>query len=255
MTAAGRPHLRRLVLGGLLALIAVGAPAVEAPVDDPVIARVLGREVRASQRGRLNSLIFGGLLDGYRTKHGLEATAEEIEQFIVRTAEHQAKMRQEWRATRAGLETKLADEGLDAAEEERLATLRQLLTPDPEMERWRREHVAENRAIEEQAARQTIDAWKVSKALFEEYGGRVIFQQAGPEPLDAYREFLEEHAAAGSFELLDAEAEKEFWRYFVDDRMHAFMDIDGAEIFATPWWLRDRPLGEPAPTEPASGRP
>ena len=35
-----------------------------------------------------------------------------------------------------------------------------------------------------------IEQWKASQSLYKKYGGRVVFQQTGPEPLDAYHEYL-----------------------------------------------------------------
>ena len=37
-----------------------------------------------------------------------------------------------------------------------------------------------------------IRQWKINKALYKTYGGRIIYQQLGPEPLDAYRQYFEE---------------------------------------------------------------
>jgi hypothetical protein len=89
-------------------------------------------------------------------------------------------------------------------------------------------------------------AWETNRRLYQRYGGRVIFQQAGPEPLDAYRAFLEERQAAGAFELLDDALAEEFWRYFTDENMHTFYNAaDAAEAFRTPWWRSDaEPAGD-----------
>ena len=99
---------------------------------------------------------------------------------------------------------------------------------------------------EDAAARREIAAafvlqWKVNKALYEKYGGRIIFQQAGPEPLDAYRRFLEEAQARGDFEIVDKGLEEGFWKYFRDDSIHSFFEPGSAEeakVFATPPWER-----------------
>ena len=40
------------------------------------------------------------------------------------------------------------------------------------------------RPMKRQMAQQFVRAWKINKALYEKYGGRVIFQQAGVEPLE-----------------------------------------------------------------------
>lgn len=100
---------------------------------------------------------------------------------------------------------------------------------------------------EDAAARREIGAtfvrqWKVNKALYEKYGGRIIFQQVGPEPLDAYRQLLEEAQARGDFEIVDKGLEEAFWKYFRDDSIHSFFEPGGeeeAKVFATPPWERD----------------
>ncbi len=83
-----------------------------------------------------------------------------------------------------------------------------------------------------------VQRWKINKALYDKYGGRVIFQQAGAEPLDAYRDFLREESQKGSFQIFDPKVEEDFWRYFTDDKMHIFLPEDDAKkAFASPWWM------------------
>lgn len=48
-------------------------------------------------------------------------------------------------------------------------------------------------------------------SLYEAYGGRIIYQQLGPEPLDACRQYLEERQKAGDFRI-DEPAMKWEWR-------------------------------------------
>ena len=67
---------------------------------------------------------------------------------------------------------------------------------------WAKEGGSDGRAV----ARQFIQAFKVNQSLYAEYGGRVLFQQAGPEPIDAYRDFLRDEPAelrAGRAEYAD----------------------------------------------------
>ena len=99
--------------------------------------------------------------------------------------------------------------------------------------------------MKRQMARSFVKSWKINKALYEKYGGRVIFQQAGPEPLDAYRDFLKEQEKKGAFQIRDKQYEPEFWRYFTNDAMHTFYDKDdGTKFINTPWWLMDESLEE-----------
>jgi hypothetical protein len=86
-----------------------------------------------------------------------------------------------------------------------------------------------------------IRQWKINKALYEQYGGRIIYQQLGPEPIDAYREFLRQREADGAFAIRDQALAASFWRYFTDDSIHDFMPPGGADearAFTTPPWER-----------------
>jgi len=79
--------------------------------------------------------------------------------------------------------------------------------------------------------------WKFDKALYAEFGGRVIFQQANPrEPIGAYRRWFAEHERTGNLEIYDADMRQSFWKYYKDnDRDHNF-GIAEPEPFRTPWW-------------------
>ena len=70
----------------------------------------------------------------------------------------------------------------------------------------------------------------------------MIFQQAGAEPLDAYRDFLKEQEKNGAFKIMDKTDESEFWKYFTNDAMHKFYSKDeGAKFINTPWWMMKNP--------------
>jgi hypothetical protein len=99
---------------------------------------------------------------------------------------------------------------------------------------------AEDKAAREEIATAFIRQWKINRALHEQYGGRIIFQQGGPEPLDAYRKFLEESAARGDFKIVNSDLEAGFWRYYRDDSIHDFFkpgSAEAAKAFADPPWL------------------
>jgi hypothetical protein len=97
---------------------------------------------------------------------------------------------------------------------------------------------------EEVAARERIAAafirqWKINRALHERYGGRIAYQQGGPEPVDAWRRFLEDSRAQGDFKLADASLEAAFWRYFNDSQIHSFYppgSVAEAQALRTPPW-------------------
>ena len=106
------------------------------------------------------------------------------------------------------------------------------------------EESPEDKAAREQIAAAFILQWKINRALYQQYGGRIIFQQGGPEPLDAYRQFLEEKEKQGAFGILEKSFEPAFWRYFRTDSIHSFYPAGSKEesqAFATPWWLMEQP--------------
>ncbi len=83
-----------------------------------------------------------------------------------------------------------------------------------------------------------IGQWKTSRALYEEYGGVVIFQQSNPfEPVGAYRQFLEEHERDGNLRIHDPALRERFWTYYVRD--HPFKVPESDIDFSQPWWVSD----------------
>jgi len=91
-----------------------------------------------------------------------------------------------------------------------------------------------------EVAREFIRRFKIDQSLYQKYGGRVIFQQMGPEPIDAYREFLEDRQEAGAFRILDRDLADGFWEYLTNDSIHSFYPPEEAERFMSrPWWERD----------------
>jgi hypothetical protein len=230
------------------ASVAVGAEPASDDADS-VVAVVLGRVIRESERDRATGIVVGTLFEQYGRKHGVAGTDAELEAFVARSRELQDQHRRERRAEVEVLRGKLAAPDLPGNEREKLGSrlelLERLLKSVAEMEAYREEHGEEMAAAEREVAEHFVQGWKLNRSLYERYGGRVIFQQAGPEPVDAYRAFLEEQRDEGAFQILAPDLEKEFWRYFVDDEMHTFLpDAAGKKAMATPWWLMDEPLEE-----------
>lgn len=84
-------------------------------------------------------------------------------------------------------------------------------------------------------ARGMVEQWLLDKALYEKYGGTVIFQQANPfEPVGAYRAFFEEQERRGRLKIYDAAASEKFWGYL--RREHPFQAEKEDVDFSRPWW-------------------
>lgn len=199
--------LLALAVGGVLA--EGGTQALSAPSGAPhgaesPVATVLGEEVRTADPGEMQQIIITRLFDQYAAEHAIDAQPTEIDAFVENLQRAMA-----------------ADENL-AAEND--------LTP---------EEAGQLNAMRRELARSVIRQWKINRELYKEYGGRIIYQQLGPEPLDAYRQFLRERQRAGVFEIHDAAMEASFWRYFTDESMHTFMESGGddeARAFSIPPW-------------------
>lgn len=194
---------------------------------------------------RIGSAIVRPLLEQYVKDYNIEVTDAEIQAFVSKLRETLTKQEMKWEEQRAQLVKDMQSANLTKAEKDkmtsRLETIERILESQKEQEQRRKEDEAKHQKIQEDIAKVSIRAWKVNRALFDKYGGRVIFQQAGPEPLDAYREFLKEQEAKGSFQIMDENLTPLFWNYFTNDKMHTFYSDEdkAAEMMATPWWLHE----------------
>lgn len=92
-----------------------------------------------------------------------------------------------------------------------------------------------DKAMLRELPRSMVLQWKISKALYQRYGGEVIFQQANPmEPVGAMRRFLEEQEKAGAFEIYDAGERKRFFEYYVRPQT---MVVPKEKVnYDVPWW-------------------
>ncbi len=217
------------------------------PEADPA-ATVLGEDIEADDASQMQEAILQRLFAHYQAEHDIEATPAEIEAF----EDNFDRMKAEDQAARAqriaDLDQELARESLDEtersariAERARLSELQASLDGPSALSA---EETAQISAMRQQMAKSIIEQWKLNKALYEQYGGRIIFQQLGPEPLDAYRQFLEERQAAGDFVIHESAYEPGFWRYFTNDSMHTFMESgspEEARAFTTPPWEQGPP--------------
>ena len=80
--------------------------------------------------------------------------------------------------------------------------------------------------------------WKYCRALYERYGGPVIFQQGNPlEPVGAYRRFLEDAERTGALEIYHPEDRQAFYDYFTRDHGHWAVRKDMIN-YDKPWWAR-----------------
>lgn len=186
-----------------LATMADGSIIEFEPQERSVAATVLGEDVYAGDVDAMQEIVLTRLFDHYAQQHDIKVSDDEIDAFVERM---QRGMR------------------------ERELTANASLTPDEaaEADRMRRE-----------MGRAMIERWKLNQSIHARYGGRIIFQQFGPEPLDAYRRYLEERQAAGELEIHDPSMAEAFWRYFTDESKHDFYETGSeaeSQALTTPPW-------------------
>ena len=185
-----------------LATMADGSIIEFEPVTIPVAATVYGEKIRTNNAEELQHVILSRLFGHYATANNLKATDEEVDKYVERMRYRMA-----------------ADPNLTA------------------MNSLTREEASQAEVMRREMGRALISQWKLNRALYQQYGGRVIYQQLGPEPLDAYRQYLEERLANGDFTIHEKVFEKDFWHYFNDDSIHSFYkEGSEAEAFNSPPW-------------------
>jgi hypothetical protein len=213
--------------------------------DKDVIAVVLGKKITVKDKDRLDGLIFGALLEQFAKDNKIAPTEEELDAFVLKTEEkerqHEIKLQEDRQKLVAELKATTLSERKRKDKESQLQTIESILKTTREMKEQSKGMEEQLRPIKRQIAQQFVKRWKLNKALYAKYGGRVIFQQAGVEPLDAYRNFLREQKKIGAFQILDKKYEAPFWRYFTNDAMHTFYSKDdGAKFINTPWWMMEQ---------------
>jgi heat shock protein HslJ len=169
----------------------------------PVVAQVFGEDIRAAQAAEMQDAVLSRVFNHYAAENAIVVEKSEVAAYVET------------------LKRGMAAEGLTAEDD---------LTPDErkEVDTMRR-----------QMAQSVIRQWKINQSLFQAYGGRIIYQQLGPEPLDANRQHLEGLQAAGDLAIVDPAMAAAFWRYFTNDSMHDFMKAgskDETRAFAIPPW-------------------
>lgn len=253
---------------------AVGTAAEPSASDSRAVARVFGRTITlddltppaATQsivKERESETDYGEWLRDVRvltlrkliweevTQHHLEGfelepTQAEVDSLGLVLISEQDHWLNQLKAERAEVTGMLARDDLPADRrtrlEERLVNLEEQISSE-QADRERSAAVPGHEEAQRQAvdsvARITVRNWKENKALYEKYGGRVIYQQAGNEPIDAYRALIEELDEDRAVEILDPCFPDPFVRlraYF--ELRHSYMSKEDADqYFDQPWWL------------------
>lgn len=181
----------------------------------------------------------------------MEPTQQDIDGYIVFLHRARQADRKQRAEARAKLQQELQQPGI--SEELRTAATKKLSVLD-EMDKYdappaTAEARREQQESEQTVAAMTVSGWKFNQALYRKYGGRVIFQQAGLEPINAHKAFLQELETSGAYKILDP-AYKDLFKETNEYFDKKFQYPDQAEIdkyFASPWWVHEAEITQKNP--------
>jgi hypothetical protein len=207
--------------------------------SDEAVARIFdkiiyGKDIKGSPKAKLFLLIWKPLKEKFVKDQDISVTEEELEQFANAMSENQKIMTEQDEKRVAELKRQLENQSL--SEEERKKTEGRIKSLSKALEFYAGQSEEDQKAGYRRLGRSEVERWKINKALYEQYGGKVIWQQAGIEPVERYRLFLEEHQKKGDFEIFDKQLNAEFWEYFT--RKHPAEVSKNKIDFSKPWWMQ-----------------
>jgi hypothetical protein len=210
-----------------------------------LVAEVLGTEIHAADPEEMKYVILSRLLEPCAAESSIEVSQADIDACINAMQSVAEQDRQRRAQQRDELVRQLASADPDGAEHAALSAELETLDQFAEFAvSLPTSDSREGREAREQVASAFIRQWKINRALYRQCGGRIIFQQSGPEPLDACRTFLEEQQDKGASRIEDNSLETEFWKYYRTDSIHSFYPAGSREVvqaFESPWWLHESP--------------
>jgi len=194
--------------------------------EDPLVSEVLGMEIRTKDVSLMQVAIGQKLLEKYAKQHKIEVSQKDIDLYIADLDAFMAKDRKKREAEILETQEKLKSASLSDEEKKNLLSSLKVLENLQKMElQEEKENAKDPEASlksKQTVAKMFVKQRLINKALYKQYGGRIIAQQMGAEPYDAMHEFLKEEEKNGSFKILDKSFEAPFWNYYADESKHSF---------------------------------
>ena len=194
--------------------------------EDPLVAEVLGMEIRTKDVSIMQGVIGQKLLEKYAKQQKIEVLQKDIDLYVADLDAFMAKDRKKRETEMLKKQEKLKSGSLSDEEKENLQSSLDVLESLHEMDVLEDKEKAldpEGTFKDKQTVAKTfIKQELINKALYKQYGGRIIAQQMGAEPYDAMHTFLKEEEKNGSFKIIDKSFEVPFWNYYADESKHSF---------------------------------
>jgi len=216
----------RRVVGSVYGKVVTAADVgLTAPID-PAVQFDSRDQARWELMQRIVKTFGMPIVDRFVKQQKIEATADEIEAFKASTRERNERALREGEDRLAEVKAALATSDPTDEERGKLQEEQQMLERSLSARR-------DGANVDSpEVARHFIVAWKTERELHRAYGGRVIFQQFGPEALDARRRLFEKAEKNGDLKLDDAGVRCMF--YYYANMKHIVGD---AKVLEHPWFL------------------
>jgi len=191
----------------------------------------------------LRGLVWSAVFADYAQKRKIEPTQAEIDSQIRQQKKFMSEEKVRREKEREELIGELAESGITDERrkhaQQYLNTLNSLRDHDVRTEKERSDPTREKmwRDSEQKVARVWVKQWKVNQALYREFGGRIVFQQAGWEPIDAYRALLDRYKANKGFVVHDPRLQDAVYSYFLHKFTYAG-ERKANFYFEKPYWER-----------------
>jgi hypothetical protein len=194
--------------------------------EDPLVAEVLGMEIRTKDVSLMQAVIGQKLLEKYAEQQKIEVLQKDIDLYIADLDAFMVKDHKRREAEILEIQEKLKSGSLSIEEKKNLLSSLNVLENLQKMEVQEDKENAKDPETalksKQTVAKIFIKQRLINKALYKQYGGRIIAQQTGAEPYDAMHKFLKEEEKNGSFKILDKSFEAPFWSYYADESKHSF---------------------------------
>ena len=262
--------MKQTLLLGLLSTVLLAFSSLTVAGEDTAVAEVYGQKVTVTdlslppkmveesrkgmpaeefaaweQDSRRQMLAFGVMQEAQKrflAETKLTPTDEEIDSYIHSQDRMMAADAKKRSQERDKMQQELKQPDLS---EERRASIENGIAAIDELEKMLKPAAPgaesdEDKAAQRSVATMMVGNWKFNQGLYHKYGGRVVFQQVGLEPLDANKAFLDELKASGAYTIIDP-TYQDLFKETDDYFSKKFESVDKAEAdqyFASPWWLK-----------------
>ncbi len=208
--------------------------------DNKFVAQVFGKNILMDEHIQKNprmlfTRIISPVLEEFMVEQKITVSENEVEEYLEAAEKLRLDEVRQRKEQFHAIEVLLKKDDVSETEKRKLRAEKTMVTM-----LLKGEGATLSMDIERSVARQMILSWKMDVALFLRYGGRVIFQQMGAEPVDAYEYLLEKAQKDGKFMFFDKKLERKFWEYYHNDKLHVFIkgEDEAKEAIMKAWWKK-----------------